>query len=642
MAASVAPALVLLLALALAPATAQPVILPAATYFAHMTRRPSDSDIALITGSCGNCALLTDLWWCASSRTCLSGANYLGFGLKWKDFADKCPGLSADDECPASGVAIWGAQQCPPHATPYTSKCLYSRLNNLSGGMFPYYPPDAYTCAPYDCCELVGNCPLTPNIAPSASPIARASGAGDVVFSIVVPGSASPLALAGSPTLSQMLRAACAALLGASVDRAAVKILAIANASDVSAMAIAPGAAGNSRRILQQRVQELRMYGGGGGGSGRRLSPAEAALRVDLAIDTTNPTVVSILPETSVANALALSFNNEAAVAAAFSGFGAAWAAATQMLLPPVIALSSVRGPNAAFSATPSTSPALGALAPSTPGVSADSATNVAVIAAALGAAVLSTALALRFFVLWRRAERTLPLPYGLDEDERAAAEASVPQPPPGGLMLRTWRQPAPSAPAPARPEKPRGERADSSVDGLGSAFDCAVCLFVCDEPVVGACGAHTFCRACLRAHIAALKARGLPSTCPVCRGACQGPRDRLIVNVALAKAIEERRSVASREAPGSAAAAAVAAPPAPEAVLAPALASAGTSSVEPAPSAPTSQAAVLPGAVPESAGDEAGDAAARGGGSGSSNTVASGGAGGSGGGGGEGDACIP
>ena len=522
----------------------------------------------------------SDCWWCEASGKCLNGANDV-FKKPWAAIASKCASADPTNACPASGLALWGPEQCPGIPIPFTYKCSPIYYQNSQQVVLADGSP-GFFCSAWPCCEFEGDCPAA---AASASPIARGPGASAVVFSLLLSGAAGdPSVLLRSLPLARALRAACAALLGSAgsgaVDVAAFSILALSNASDPSAAAIVPGAAlnGAARRLLPSRAPPQFGVGGGEGGSGRLLtsgSSSGALLRVDMAVDASSASIVAnVAASGSVADLLTIVFANAGSVQAAFSPFLAALGVATGAAAPSV-ALTGVRPPNLAFSALPSAPPAATATsagaaavvatasapaaAAATPEAPVFSSTAIAVGAAAVSIAAISVALAYRFFTLWRRAERTLPLPYGLDDDERAAAEASVAPPAQGAQRgALATRQPfqlpepmlpplsvaaAVAAAGGSRRGRPRPPPVESA-DGLGSPCDCAICLFTCHEPVVGLCGAHSFCRSCLRAHIAALKARGLPSTCPVCRGACQGLKDRLIINVALQKAIDERNAV--------------------------------------------------------------------------------------------------
>jgi hypothetical protein len=196
--------------------------------------------------TCEECARPSPCWWCESSQKCLDRAFDV-FSLPWASFAARCPGLNPAEKCPASGLAIWDAEQCHGEL-PFTYECP-AYVNYATDivyytnatGFVPLYLIDgsrAFACSDLPCCQYSGRCPL-PGAA-SPSPIARSPGSSDVVFSLLLAGAnGDPLVLAQNAPLKLALRKACAALLGgpngSAVDVEAFSILALSNASDASA-----------------------------------------------------------------------------------------------------------------------------------------------------------------------------------------------------------------------------------------------------------------------------------------------------------------------------------------------------------------------------------------------------------------------
>lgn len=65
--------------------------------------------------------------------------------------------------------------------------------------------------------------------------------------------------------------------------------------------------------------------------------------------------------------------------------------------------------------------------------------------------------------------------------------------------------------------------------------FDCPICLELCVHPVIALCGVHTFCRACLKAHVSR------SAHCPCCRKRIQHPGSSFEVHAGIQEAIRQR-----------------------------------------------------------------------------------------------------
>ena len=113
--------------------------------------------------------------------------------------------------------------------------------------------------------------------------------------------------------------------------------------------------------------------------------------------------------------------------------------------------------------------------------------------------------------------------------DAAATAAAAAPAPP------------ATSASSGAK----RNTEAEADTEDADDPFTCAICFSACVEPVVAACGQHSFCLCCLKAHVRRSLSRraGGDSVvlCPTCREPMQQSEDKLRVNPAIRDAIAER-----------------------------------------------------------------------------------------------------
>jgi hypothetical protein len=93
--------------------------------------------------------------------------------------------------------------------------------------------------------------------------------------------------------------------------------------------------------------------------------------------------------------------------------------------------------------------------------------------------------------------------------------------------------------------------------------FKCAICWCACEHPATAACGAHTFCAACLMRWIHACNVAGTEPRCPQCSGPCQRRATDVRVHLDFASLLppppSRRRTVVSSTARGSAAATAAA-----------------------------------------------------------------------------------